>query len=433
MFSCLCARGFRKTGVTSVICHKGSEEFSCPAPLFFLVGSGVVELGELVGFHLLRRAADYDKAPAVAGADSLEAQFCEGSAYVDGTQLLADAGTDDLQGSCHGHELANLAGTGSAEIQVHQFPFETGCLELSVMSVQLLDFFFLKPVLEAAFVEGVGFGINGIVVEGVLPWGDDALCLEGQPTAVACRVGEELRVVACSTEGGYMLAVLMIVGVSGSLVDARHRDNGLELVQLGRAHCVEFLAAHQGILGEGEEVVLAHAVGVGLCIEVLLQFRREEVVEPGGLECSLFAYQHKDDVVDGGGVEPAGYHGDEPLLQISMPSLLFVGTTFDMDGICQFLNRMLTSFIREIRVNPCETLKILLEGVEGRNIVGLDDAIDVLLVDAGYRGHFCPKGVDTAIVDWEPLIFLSAVEFFTLHSSSFTFKILNAGGDFIVT
>ena len=414
MFSCLRARGFRKTCVTSVICHR-------------LFGLGIVELCALVGFHFFRRAADNNKASAAAGADSLEAKLYEGSAHVDGTELLADAGTDDLQGSRHGHELASLRRTGLAEVQVHQFPFEMGCLELSVMLVQLLDFFFLKPILEAALVEGVGFGINGIVVEGVLPRRTDALHLEGQPTAVACGVRQELRVVASATERGDMLAMLMIVGVGGSLVDARHRNDGFELVQLGRAHRVEFFAADEGVLGEGEEVVLAHAVGIGLRVEVLLQSRGKEVVEPGGFEGALFAYQHEDDVVDGIVGEPAGDHGDEPLLQVMFPAVLFALSAFYTNRFCQCLNRFCSFIrtritrihtdlaslvtligwsdrIREFRVVPCETFKILSEGIERGDVVGLDDAVEVLLVDSRYRGHFCPKGVDLSVINRESVV-----------------------------
>ena len=491
MFSCLCARGFRKTCVTCVICHG-------------LFGLRIMELGTLVGFHVLRRATDDDEAPAAAGADSLEAQLNEGSAHIDGTQLLADAGTDELQGSRHGHELACFLWTGLAEVQVHQLLFEMWGLELSVMLVQFLDFFFLKPVLEAALVEGVGFGIDGIVVEGVLSWGDDMLYFEGKPTAIACGIGQELRVVACATEGGDVLAVLMIVGVGGSLVDAWHRNDGFELVQLGWAHRIEFFAAHQGVLGKGEEVVLAHAVRIGLCVEVLLQLWGKEVVEPSGFEGALFAYQNQYHVVDGVVGEPTGYHRHEPLLQVMLPTELLRGTTFHVDGLSQFVNwgrsfpttpsllhkegstshpdplalrgegetaptrrseplrfkvvggiraprlifyaaelrlfvRCYTALLRAclrlalLRRCLCETVKVILEGIERGDVIGLDDAVEVLLVDSGDGGHFCPKGVDLSVVDREPLSRFLAIEFFTLHSSFFTFQVFYSCGDFIIT
>ena len=503
MFSCLRARGLGKTGVTCVICHtpmRGLEGLVVGDfwSRFGGVGFSIVELGTLVGFHLFCRATDDDETSAAAGADSLESQFYEGSAYVDGTQLLADAGTDDLQGSRYGHELACFFWTGLAEVQVHQLLFEMRGLELSVMSVQLLYLFFLKPILKTALVEGVGLGIDGIVVEWVLPWGADALHLEGEPSAVACGVGQELRVVACATEGCDVLAMLMIVGVGGSLVDARHRDDGFELVQLGRAHRIELFAADEGVLGESEEVVLAHAVGIGLGVEVLLQLWGKEVVEPGGFEGTLFADQHEDDVVDGIVGEPTGYHRHEPLLQVVMPSVLFDGTAFHRDGIGQFVNgfkgtlrffskitpslftikegstshpgplalrgegetapprrseplrfkvvggiraprlivyatelrlfvRCYTALLRAClrlellraclrlallrgRLWSClqsclgETGEVILEGIEGRDVIGLDDAVEVLLVDSGDGGHFCPKGVHLSVVDWEPVV-----------------------------
>ena len=487
MFSCLRARGFGKTCVTCVICHAPMRGLE--GQIVRGVGLRIVELGTLVGFHLFRRAADNDEASAAAGADSLETQLYEGSAYVDGTELLADAGTDDLQGSCHGHELSCLRRSGLAEVQVHQLLFEMRGLELSVMPVQLLDFFFLKPILEAALVEGVGFGINGIVVEGVLPWREDALHLEGEPTAVASGVRQELRVVACATEGGDVLAMLVVVGVGGSLVDAGHRDDGFELVQLGGAHRIKLLAAHQGVLGEGEEVVLRHAVGIGLCIEVLLQLWGEEVVEPSRLEGALFAYQNQDHVVDGFVGEPTGYHCNEPLAEVVFPTELLRGTTFHVDGVCQFVNgfkgtlrffskitfskitpslfTIKESFSRTLpssltlkggstalpkplspqgrgdvtaptrRSEPLrfkvvggikaprlvfyatelrlfvgwrieffafKLLEVILEGIERGDVVGLDDAVEVLLVDSRHQRHFCPEGVDTAVVDRKPVI-----------------------------
>ena len=511
MFSCLRARGFGKTGVTCVICHtpmKGLEGLVVGDfwSRFGGVGFCIVELGTLVGFHVLRRAADNDEASAAAGADSLKTQFYEGSAHVDGTEFLADAGTDDLQGSCHGHELACFRRSWFAEVQVHQLLFEMGCLELSVMFVQLLDFFFLKPILEAALVEGVGFGIDGIVVERVLSGGDDMLYFEGEPTTVACGVGQELRVVACATEGGDVLAMLMIVGVGGSLVDARHRDDGFELVQLGGAHCIEFFAAHQGVLGESEEVVLAHAIRIGFCIEILLQLRGEEVVEPGGFEGALFAYQHEDDVVDCVVGEPTGYHRHEPLLQVMLPTELLRGTTFHSDGLRQFVDgfkgtlrffskitpslftikegstshpdplalrgegetaptrrseplrfkvvggiraprlifyatelrlfvrcytALLRACLRSCLLRGClrsclgETGEVILEGIERGDVVGLDDAVEVLLVDSGDGGHFCPKGVDLSVVDREPLIAFLAL--------LVGFQIFYSCGDFIIT
>ena len=70
----------------------------------------------LVCLHLLRRAADNDEASAAVGAYPLETQVAEGSAYIHGTQLLADTVADDLQGTGYGYELAQLTIGRLAEI-----------------------------------------------------------------------------------------------------------------------------------------------------------------------------------------------------------------------------------------------------------------------------------------------------------------------------
>jgi len=181
--------------------------------------------------------------------------------------------------------------------------------------VQRLYFFFRKPVLETALVEGEGLAVDAFVVERMAAWADDALHLERKPTAVAGGVAEKLRVVARATERCDVFAVLMIMGVCRSLVDGGHGDDSLQLVQFGRAHGVQLLAAYEGILGKRQEVILRHAVGVGLGVEILFQLGRQEIVEPGGLERSLLADEHKDDIVDHIVGEPARHHRHEPLLE----------------------------------------------------------------------------------------------------------------------
>ena len=241
MFSCPRVRDFKKTGVTSVICHSAlrRSERQVGSRIWLSVSRKTV----LVCLDFLRRAADYDKATAAVGAHSLEGQVAEGSAHVYGTELLTDAVADDLQGMGHGHELAQLRVGRLAEIQVHQLVFEAWCLELTVVTVQLLYLFLREPVLEAAPVEGKGLGIDAFVVERMVSWGDDTFHLERKPTAVAGGVAEELGVVARAAERGNMLAVLMIVGVCRTFVDGGHGDGSLQLVEFGRAHGVQLLAA----------------------------------------------------------------------------------------------------------------------------------------------------------------------------------------------
>ena len=87
MFSCPRVRDFKKTGVTSVICHSPlcRLERQVVGRIWLCVSQKTV----LVCLYFLRRAADNDKAPATVGAHSLEAQVAEGP------QLLADTVADE--------------------------------------------------------------------------------------------------------------------------------------------------------------------------------------------------------------------------------------------------------------------------------------------------------------------------------------------------
>ena len=176
MFSCLRARFFKKTCVTSVMCHSPLDGLE--GCIVFQIRLCIHQEAVLVCLYLLRRAADYDEATAAVGAHPLEAQVAEGSAYIHGTQLLADTVADELQGTCHGHELTQLAIGRSAEIQIYQLVFEAWCLKLTVMMVQLLNFFLRKPVQEAALVESQGLAVDAFVVERMVSWRDDTLHLE---------------------------------------------------------------------------------------------------------------------------------------------------------------------------------------------------------------------------------------------------------------
>ena len=133
MFSCLRARDFKKTGVTSVMCHSPLEGLE--GCIVFQIRLCIHQEAVLVCLYLFRRAADYDETPAAVGAYPLEAQVAEGSAHIHGTELLADTVADHLQGTCHGHELAQLAIGRSAEIQIYQLVFEARCLKLAIVTV----------------------------------------------------------------------------------------------------------------------------------------------------------------------------------------------------------------------------------------------------------------------------------------------------------
>ena len=271
--------------------------------------------GLLVGHYLLGRAL-HDKIAAYAViAHALKAQLAESHAYASGTKLLRDATANDLQHPRRGHEHAVLMFQGLTEIEVYKLVLKARGLKLTVMTVLLLNLLFGEPEGEAALVKGEGLTVDAFVTERVLAGRDYALDLEGEPTAVAGGVGQERHVVAGATERRYVLAMLMEMGIGRSLVDGGHGDGCLELVELCRTHGVELLTAHQAILGQRQQVVARHAVGVGLGVEILLQLGWQEVVEPGGLIRSLLTYEHQDDVVHHILGDPTCYHADKPLLE----------------------------------------------------------------------------------------------------------------------
>ena len=198
----------------------------------------------------------------------VKAQLGKGTPDEHGRQTGRRVAADDLQGAGHGHKLPLAAISGLSEEHVHQFPLLCGRLELAVMLAEAADLGLGEPVVEALTVEGVGLGVDAGVVEGVVAGRADMLHLEGQPTAVAGGIAEELHVVARAAERGDVLAVLMEVGVGGALVDGGHGDGGLQLVEFRGLHRVELLTAHQTVLGERQQVVAAHAVGVGFSVEI---------------------------------------------------------------------------------------------------------------------------------------------------------------------
>lgn len=82
-------------------------------------------------------------------------------------------------------------------VERNEFPLQTGCLKLVVVKVEFNDFLLRKPISEARAQQMQSLGIDVGIVEGMLTGRLDALHLEGQPAAIARRVGEELNVVAC--------------------------------------------------------------------------------------------------------------------------------------------------------------------------------------------------------------------------------------------
>ena len=110
--------------------------------------------GLLIILDLIACATDHDEAATGICANPLKSKVYEGSAYIDGTQFLTDAAVDELL-------------------------LKVGGLKLAVVTVQLHDLFFRKPILEAALVKGKGLTVDAFVWERMVAGGDDAFYLEG--------------------------------------------------------------------------------------------------------------------------------------------------------------------------------------------------------------------------------------------------------------
>ena len=174
-------------------------------------------------------------------------------------------------------ELTPLTVVGLVEVCPDGLLFRQWGLEGPVVLPQLLLLGLREVVAVVLTVEGVGLGVDALVVERMFPGRDDALHLEGQPSAVAGHVGEELHVVARAAEGCHMGHVLRIVAEGLAFVDRRHRHHRLHRVHVGRAHHVELLVAYEAVLRQRDEVVLRHAARVDLDAEVVAQLWRQQM------------------------------------------------------------------------------------------------------------------------------------------------------------
>ena len=89
-----------------------------------------------------------------------------------------------------------------------------------------------------------------------------------------------MGVVAGSAETGYVIAVLLVMCIGGTLIDRLHGGECLYLVHFLRIHFVQLFQAYNGKFGKSQKVVFGDAAGVGFQIEITAQFGRKQIVEP---------------------------------------------------------------------------------------------------------------------------------------------------------
>jgi len=100
------------------------------------------------------------------------------------------------------------------------------------MLTQLFHLVTCKPMTEAFLVQGIRLGKHPFVVDRVFARIVDTFHFERHPSAVAGRIVKKLHVVARTAERSDMFAMLMIVGIGSTLVDALHGHCSLQLVHL---------------------------------------------------------------------------------------------------------------------------------------------------------------------------------------------------------
>ena len=133
-------------------------------------------------------------------------------------------------------------------------------------------------------------------------------------------------------------------------------------------------------------------------VEVLLQFRRQQVVEPGRLVRSLLADQHQDDVVHHALVHPCRHHRHQPLLQVQVEEFLLLISALHPHRLRQFADVVAPLAIRR----GSEVVQILTERMKLPDKVTLNDAVDVLHVHTLHFRHILPQRVNLRVADGHP-------------------------------
>ena len=216
--------------------------------------------------------------------------------------------------------------------------------------------------------------------------------LKRQPTAITCGVAQKLYVIAGAAERRYVIPMLVIVGVGCTLIDGLHRNGRLQLVELCRAHGIELLTTYEGILSQRNQVVARHAAGIALRIEIVAQFGWKQMLEPGGLIRTLFAYQYQYLVVHHIVINPSCHHGYQPSAQTHLKEFLFLLSAFDGDTHCQNLNS-------RAAVPWLQTQQVTGKRIKGLHIVRFYHSIHILHSHLFLFRHLAPQRVHHMIIN----------------------------------
>ena len=235
-----------------------------------------------VGIHLLHASFPNNPSTGTGGSYHfvLISGFLEEHAEaVEGHRLLDGAPGDELIGDLGGgHELAG-AGSGDIEIDGEELLLVLLRTEVIVMCLQFIDVIEVEPILEVVLDEVLRLRVDLLVREGDIERVGDTLSLEGQPSAVAGDVGEELGFVAGRTERREPYPPLLGIAVRRPFGDIRGGDDGLHDVQFARTHGVYLVEGDESVLGDTQPLVFVEGGAVRHLTAVDTQFGRQEVFQ----------------------------------------------------------------------------------------------------------------------------------------------------------
>ena len=234
-------------------------------------------------------------------------------------RLLDGAPGDEFVGDLGGGHELTFAVAGDVEIDGKELLLVLLGTEVIVMRLEEVDVIEVEPVLETQIDEVLRLRVDLLVREGDIEGVEDALRLEGQPSAVAGDVGQELLFVAGGAERREPYPPLLGIAVGGTLGDVRGGDDGFHDVQFARTHGVYLVQGDEAVLGYTEPLVFVELGAVRHLTSVGAQFRRQEVFQPRSLEDTLLADEDEHLLVDDLVAEPRRHHRHEPFAETVHP------------------------------------------------------------------------------------------------------------------
>lgn len=349
------------------------------APVFFLLLRFGQDGGDLIG-------GSFDDQPevTVAGMQAFKTKFFHDAPHLSGCQPYAVTKAGDNLAGC---DVTPFFQPVRFPIKSKdQFPGRVGCFKTPVSAVEFVNLFALEPVAETTVEQGFCLRIDGIVVDRMFPGTVDVCHFKNKPSAVSGIVGEEERVVAGSAEGGDVWQPYFVAAIRKSFVDVECGGHCFELVQFCWAHGVDLFEIDQEEFREGQQVVFAKPLAVGLRREVTPEAGWEQVLHERGFVASLAADQHEDDMVDSPFIQCSRQHPHKPAAEIG--SEFFRGVVCGMHHRGEFADRVVRTVPgREGIEIVCQRMVFGHEVAGQQGVQAGKVCIDILFL------HGSPKGI----------------------------------------